>query len=49
MTLTENINARINKELRNKLYGKAIENECSESSIVRLALKRFLGGKDERV
>ncbi len=37
----------ITSELDVRLQEKSVENECSESSIVRLALKRFLGNKNE--
>ena len=46
MTLKERINIRIGEELHYKLCEKAGENECSASSIVRLALKRYFGGNN---
>jgi len=42
---TERINARVPPELKRALEAKAKEDECSESRILNLALKKYLGGK----
>lgn len=41
---TERINARVPPEIKRALEIKAKQDDCSESRIVNIALKKFLGG-----